>query len=165
MNNIVDGQLDLTSLKYISLSDSERSKLLLEDGDILFNRTNSKELVGKCAVFHEIADYVFASYLIRLRVIPEKASPDFVAHTINSPIGRLQINALSRQIIGQANINTEEIKSLIIPLPPLTTQVAIMNRIAASRLEIFREKEHLRKLRDRVKGEIEQMILGIRPVN
>lgn len=165
MNNIVDGYLDLTNLKYISLSDRERSRLVLQDGDILFNRTNSKELVGKCAVFHEKGEFVFASYLIRLRVVSDQASPDFVAHAINSPIGRVQIDALSRQIIGQANINTEELRSLQIPLPPLVIQVEIMNRIAASRLEIVHERENLTKLRYRTKKEIEQMILGIRPVN
>lgn len=100
MNNIVDGVLDRRDLKHVRLSMKERARLLLQDGDILFNRTNSKELVGKCAVFHEVGDYVFASYLIRLRPVATKVLPDFLAYVVNSAVGRSQIDALSRQIIG-----------------------------------------------------------------
>jgi type I restriction enzyme S subunit len=164
MNNIIDGQLDLAHLKYIQLSERERMKLLLRDGDILFNRTNSKELVGKCAVFHSRGEYAFASYLIRLRVAADQASPDFIAYAINSSIGRLQIDALSRQIIGQANVNTDEIRSLLIPLPPLSIQREIVRRIDDDRLEIAGEKENAGELQSRVGKEVEEMILGIRPV-
>ncbi len=164
MNNIVDGQLDLTRLKYIHLPERERTKLLLRDGDILFNRTNSKELVGKCAVFHASGEYVFASYLIRLCVIADQASPDFIAYAINSSIGRLQIDALSRQIIGQANVNTDELRSLRIPLPPLSIQSDIVRRIEKDRQKIAGEKEKAEELKKRVEKEVEEMILGIRPV-
>ncbi|MGH9871815.1 MAG: restriction endonuclease subunit S [Pyrinomonadaceae bacterium] len=164
MSNIIDGQLDLGRLKYIQLAERERRKLLLRDADILFNRTNSKELVGKCAVFHARGDYVFASYLIRLRVIADQASPDFIAYAINSPIGRLQIDALSRQIIGQANVNTDEIRSLRIPLPPLSIQSDIVRRIERDRQRIAQEKENTEELQSRVEKEVEEMILGIRPV-
>lgn len=89
MNNLVDGRLRLDDLKHIDLPVRERASLLLHDGDVLINRTNSKELVGKCAVFHERDEYVFASYLIRLRADPAKADPDYVGWVLNSPIGRL----------------------------------------------------------------------------
>ncbi len=164
MNNIVDGVLDTRHLKYVRLPEKERARLLLQEGDILFNRTNSKELVGKCAVFHEDTNYVFASYLIRLRVESSKISPDFLAFAINSPIGRIQIDALSRQIIGQANINTEELRSFRIPLPPLTMQQAIVQRVAEGRTAIAQEKEKTRCLAVMVEKEIEEMILGVRPV-
>lgn len=100
--------------------------LALQDGGILINRTNSKELVGKCAVFHEPGLYVFASYLKRLRAKEAEADPDYLAWAVNSVVGRQQIDALSRQIIGQANINAEEIRSLQVPLPPLKVQRRIM---------------------------------------
>jgi len=164
MNNIVDGILDTTDLKYIDLPAKERVRLLLREGDILFNRTNSKELVGKCAVFHEKGDYVFASYLIRLRAVATKILPDFLAFVVNSPIGRTQIDALSRQIIGQANVNTDELRSLQIPLPPLTVQHAIMQSVEEGRAAIMREHEKARRLAATVKQEVEEMILGIRPV-
>ena len=81
MGNIVNGILDLSDLKHIELSKNEHVKLLLRKGDILFNRTNSKELVGKCAVFNEKGDYVFASYLIRIRTDNQKAAPRDSLHT------------------------------------------------------------------------------------
>jgi type I restriction enzyme, S subunit len=164
MNNIIDGHLDLTHLKYITLSDRERLKLLLRDGDILFNRTNSKELVGKCAVFHASGDYVFASYLIRLRVNAEQALPDFIAYAINSTIGRAQIDALSRQIIGQANVNTDELRSLRIPLPPLATQTEIMGEILKGIKEVGEEIESIMHFQQYVHKEVEERILGSRPV-
>jgi type I restriction enzyme, S subunit len=160
MNNIVEGEFDLSNLKHLPLPQAEVEKLLLKEGDILFNRTNSKELVGKCAVFHAAGDYVFASYLIRVRANPSKADVDFLAHVVNSPIGRGQINALSRQIIGQANVNTEELRSLQIPLPPLSIQRKIVARVQTGRAEIAREREVAARLSREVTAEIEALILG-----
>ena len=160
MNNILDGELDLGNLKHLRLSKNEMGKLLLKDGDILFNRTNSKELVGKCAVFHAKGEYVFASYLIRIRVDSSKANPDFLVYVVNSPIGRQQINALSRQIIGQANINSVELRGLKIPLPPLAVQRQIMERVAAGREEIARERETADRLARDINAEVEALILG-----
>jgi type I restriction enzyme S subunit len=164
MNNIKDGCLDCSDLKHMTLLRKTRDALLLQDGDILFNRTNSKELVGKCAVFRESGEYVFASYLIRVRGKPDKALPDFIAYCINSVIGRQQIDALSRQIIGQANINSQELRSLRISLPPLEVQRAMMERVAAGLAEIARQREAAEGLRHRTQTEVEEMILGLRPV-
>jgi type I restriction enzyme S subunit len=164
MNNIVEGILDLSNLKYIRLPKQELQRLLLYDDDILFNRTNSKELVGKCAVFHEQGDYVFASYLIRVRTESTKANPDYVSFVINSRIGRQQIDALSRQIIGQANVNSEELRSLQIPLPPLEVQQSILERVQASRAEIARQWERAAQIRKEVEAEVEALILGTKKV-
>lgn len=160
MNNIVDGTLDLTDLKHVELPEPERVRLTLRDGDILINRTNSKELVGKCAVFHQAGEYVFASYLIRLRVLPESAMPDYITHALGSAIGRQQIDAMSRQIIGQANINTQELRSLQLPLPPLGVQRRIMKEVAASRARIARERETARALSTRIATDMEAYLLG-----
>jgi len=165
MNNILDGELDLRNLKHLRLSERDRKRLLLRNGDILFNRTNSKELVGKCAVYHSPEEYVFASYLIRVRIDDSKADPDFVAYAINSPIGRQQIDALSRQIIGQANINSEELRGLQVPLPPLAVQKEIVERIAEQRRKIARERETVERLSGDVDTEIEALILGSKRLN
>lgn len=164
MNNIKDGRLNLGDLKHIELSTRERSSLLLDHDDILINRTNSKELVGKCAVFHEDAEYVFASYLIRLRVDPVQADPQFVSHALNTALGRQQIDAVSRQIIGQANINTEEIRALQIPLPRVTTQRGIMERVQEGRAKADALRTEGDELAAQATTEVEEMILGTRPV-
>lgn len=165
MNNILDGELDLGNLKHLRLPKNEMVKLLLKDGDILFNRTNSKELVGKCAVFHAQGEYVFASYLIRIRADSSKANPDFLAYAVNSPIGRQQINALSRQIIGQANVNSVELRSLQIPLPTLSVQKQMMERVAEGREKIAREREAANRIAREINAEVEALILGTKKVS
>ena len=164
MNNIVDGDLDLSNLKYLKVSKDIEVSLKLLNGDILINRTNSKELVGKCAVFDKNETYIFASYLIRLRVDAEKADPHFVAFTINGPIGRQQINALSRQIIGQANINSQEIRSLKLPLPDLKVQQKIIKKVNKARHKAASLRTEAKELLGKASTEIEQMILGTRPI-
>jgi len=164
MNNIVNGELDLGNLKHVRLAKNETEGLLLKDGDVLFNRTNSKELVGKCAVFHARGEFVFASYLIRIRADLSRSNPDFLAYVINSPIGRQQINALSRQIIGQANINSVELRGLQVPLPPLPVQNQIMVRVGTGRGEIAREREAAGHLTRKIKAGIEAMIMGTKNV-
>jgi len=73
MNNIIDGTLDISDLKYINtLKEKEVKNLKLEKGDLLFNRTNSKELVGKMCVFEQDGDYIFASYLIKIKLDSNK---------------------------------------------------------------------------------------------
>lgn len=164
MNNIKDGYLDYSNLKHVLLPEKTLKSLLVVDRDILFNRTNSKELVGKCAVFQSSDEYVFASYLIRVRPDPKIAISDFVAYCINSVIGRQQIDALSRQIIGQANINSQELRSLRLPLPPLDLQKEIIEYIKAGRKEIVQKEETVRRLSNQTQNDIEKMILGTLPV-
>ncbi len=160
MNNIKDGYLDFSDIKHINLPKKTTQTLLLRDGDILFNRTNSKELVGKCAVFHDDTNYVYASYIIRVRIQPHRALPDFIAYCINSFIGRKQINALSRQIIGQANINSQELRSLLLPLPPLDIQQKIMEHIEINRQVISSQKQEITMLKQETQKKIEKLILG-----
>jgi type I restriction enzyme S subunit len=133
MNNLQNDGWDLSDLKYIELSDSEADTYRLEKGDILFNRTNSKELVGKCEVFREQGHWVFASYLIRVRIDTAQAEPDFVSAFLNTSKGRVQIDRVSRQIIGMSNINAEELRDLQIPLPPLPVQQEMVTEMERAR--------------------------------
>lgn len=116
MINLQDDTWDLSDLKYIDMTEAERRPYVMKFGDILFNRTNSKELVGKCSVFNLDEEYVFASYLIRVRLKEGTLQPDYVTAYLSSALGRLQIDAVSRQIAGMTNINAEEIRALLIPV-------------------------------------------------
>jgi len=139
MNNINNSELDIDNLKYIKISEDHKKRITLNKGDLLFNRTNSKELVGKTAVFELDNEYTFASYLIRLKVDPEKVNVHFINYLFNSPIGRAQIDAISRQVLGQANVNAQELQDFIFPIPDLETQNAIVQ-------EIFKMKEDANSL-------------------
>lgn len=126
MGNIQKGRIDLQNLRYLHLSERDKAKLLLQSGDILVNRTNSAELVGKCAVFNLEGDYSFASYLIRLRLDWHRADPWLVAAYINSPLGRKYMLSEKRQMTGQANVNCTKLKALPIALPTLAEQQRIV---------------------------------------
>ena len=160
IGNIKDRALDLSDLKHIELPKRTLESLRLRDGDIVIIRTSgSRDLVGTCAVFHGTEDFIFASYLIRLRAAADKAEPDFISWFINSPLGREQVDAVSRQIM-QNNINSEELRGLQIPLPPLRVQREIMARVASGRTEIAREREAAARLAVEIDTEIEARILG-----
>jgi type I restriction enzyme, S subunit len=133
MGNIRQGRLDVSDLKYVHLGSEEETKYLLTPGDILINRTNSLELVGKSAVFDNLrGDWVYASYLIRLRVDPMRALPAFVNAAINSRFGREYVLRTARRAIGMVNINAAEIKRMPIPLPPRQQQECIVEQLEAT---------------------------------
>lgn len=129
MGNIVEGSLSFSKLKYLPADHSEFPGLLLRDGDILFNRTNSPELVGKAAVARGLPDPCsFASYLIRVRVIPE-LEPEFLTYYLNSAYGRAWVRENVTQQVGQANINGSKLRALTIPLPPRSVQRRIRDEV------------------------------------
>jgi len=128
MGNIQVGELDLSDLKFIQ-RDSEIDGLMLKDGDLLFNRTNSPELVGKSAVFHSDQPVTFASYLIRVRFAPAVAEPDFVNLWINSAWGKEWARLTKTDCVSQSNINGSKLGLLAVPLPPIAEQREIVKRV------------------------------------
>jgi type I restriction enzyme S subunit len=147
MNNLQADGWDFSELKYVEITNGEIARWRLERGDIVFNRTNSKELVGKCEVFDREGTWVFASYLMRLRVDREQVEPEFVAAFLNTRAGRLQIDRESRQIIGMSNINAEEIRTLRIPLPKPPKQRELLAKLDAARAE---RKKNLARARSQL---------------
>lgn len=115
----------------------EVRSIVLHDGDILFNRTNSAELVGKTAIFRGVKPMAYAGYLIRLRA-NEKADPEFVSGVLNSRYGKRTLRGICKSIIGMANINGKEVQAIPIPQPPLplqrefAVQVLAVERLKAS---------------------------------
>ena len=117
MGNVTySGKIDMTDLKYIDLDERELEKFSLKNGDLLFNRTNSVELVGKTAVFESIPDQIisYAGYLVRARVNAD-SNPYYVSGYLNSPSGKAQLRLRAKAIVGMANINAREFLSLEIP--------------------------------------------------
>jgi hypothetical protein len=149
MSNLQADGWQFDDLKYVDLSAEEFRTWRLERGDIVFNRTNSKALVGKCEVFDQAGDWVFASYLMRLRVNAALALPAFVTAFLNTPAGRLQIDRASRQIIGMSNINAEEIRTLRVPLPDPTTQRRLLDALDGARAQ---RRQRLRQADDLLEG-------------
>lgn len=122
MNNITrTGETDLSDLKYMDLDESERERYLVRTGDVLFNRTNSPELVGKTAIFREARPMAFAGYLIRLRVNRDN-DPEYLACFLNTGYSKRVLRGMCKSIIGMANINATEVQSIRIPQPPVRIQ-------------------------------------------
>jgi type I restriction enzyme S subunit len=122
MNNITySGAWDFTSLKYIDLGDKELSKHLVHKGQILFNRTNSKKLVGKTAVYRENEPMAFAGYLVR-GIVNESAAPEYVGAFMNTPQMKKFLRSKCKNIVGMANINAKEFQAIPIPKPPVDLQ-------------------------------------------
>ena len=158
MNNIQNGEFNTSDLKYLALSKKELSSYRLNKGDLMFNRTNSKELVGKTAVFDMDGDYVFASYLIRVVLDSSKANVYYVNYLFGSKIVRDQIDLISRQILGQANINVDEMKAFLIPLPPLSVQEEIVLHISKIKTQVKSLRQQAEALRTEALEEFEKEV-------
>ena len=122
MNNLtIDGHLDLTELKYIDIPDDEIEKCVVRKGDVLFNRTNSIELVGKTAVFDLPEEMVIAGYIIRVR-LNEKMLPEVLSQYMNLEMLKDTLRGMAKGAVNQANINAQELQSIKVYLPDMELQ-------------------------------------------
>jgi type I restriction enzyme S subunit len=124
------GNLDLADLKYVDLPAAEAERYSLRAGDILFNRTNSKELVGKTGLWDGSCKAIVASYFIRLRVRREVANPHFLWAFMNTAHMKRVIFDTARGAIGQSNINSKELKAFPLAVPPIPLQEQFALRCA-----------------------------------
>ncbi|QSE46076.1 restriction endonuclease subunit S [Acinetobacter johnsonii] len=137
MNNLTySGEMDLRDLKYITKVQADE-KYLVKEGDILFNRTNSKELVGKTAVYVGPEPMAYAGYLVRGRT-KENFAPEYISAFLNSPWGKEKLQSMCKSIVGMANINAKEFQSIVLPIPPENEQMHFKARVLA-----IREKKQL----------------------
>lgn len=139
MNNITySGEMDYTDLKYIDFEE-ETDKYILKKGDVLFNRTNSRELVGKTGLFNLDKLMVYAGYLIRVR-LKGICLPIFLTKYMNTPQLKAFLKEKCKGIVGQANINAKELQAIPIFLPPLELQ----RKFAAVAEQIESEKSKIK---------------------
>lgn len=127
MGNIQNGTISWDKLVF-SNDDNEISQYALRVGDLLFNRTNSRELVGKTAVFAEEREAIFAGYLVRFHMLGG-ISEHFVNEVMNSSYHRSWCNEVKADALGQSNINATKLRSYILPLPPIAEQEAVVERV------------------------------------
>ena len=123
MRDLNNGSVNLIGLATVDDGGADWTGMQLRRGDILLNRTNSADLVGKAGIVREDSEAVFASYLVRLDVDREKAEPEYVNYWLNTAIAQTALKRLSTRGVSQANINpTEFRKHCPLPLPPLPEQ-------------------------------------------
>ena len=126
MMNYDDGRIIANDLKYVDLDDADFTSFKVHKGDILFNRTNSADLVGKVGIFDLEGDYVFASYLVRLRADQNQILPDFLNYYLNSDLGQRRLLAYATPGVSQTNISAGNLKKVLVPLPPMEEQKQII---------------------------------------
>ena len=144
MGNIQDGEIVFDKLVYSNDLDDNK-KLLLQYGDLLFNRTNSAELVGKTAIFRGQRNAIFAGYLILLR--PIFINSEYLNLLLNAPYARDYCNEVKTIGVQQCNINAEKISNLLIPVPNLHETVAIVEKVKNIALPIIKYGEFYQKLK------------------
>lgn len=142
MNNITaKGTIDLSSIKYINVPLEDLEKYVVRKGDILFNRTNSKELVGKTALYTFEEDMIIAGYIIRLRVIDSIVLPIFLSSYMNTPCIKEYFRSIAKGAVNQSNINSKQLLSTSVFIPPLPLQQQFASKIEA----IEKQKELIKK--------------------
>ncbi|MEH3119952.1 MAG: restriction endonuclease subunit S [Methylorubrum populi] len=157
MGNIQAGELDWSDLVYTSNAD-EIERYALRPGDVLFNRTNSPQQVGKTAVYRGERTAIFAGYLIRVRC-SRRMSPDFLAHCLNSPAGRQYSWLVKSDGVSQSNINSQKLIAFRLPCPSLEDQNFIVEvvRTGTARLKTV---EHQVDLAREVLGRLHRRTIG-----
>jgi len=143
MGDIQDGKVILGGQKKAALDFEGIDDLMLKNGDVLYNRTNSSELVGKTGLYAGPDEfYSFASYLIRIRCDENTVRPDFLNLNMNTPLFRAtQINPHLKQQCGQANVNGTIMKSMLVAVAPIEEQGRIMEKVN----ELLTTCENLKK--------------------
>ena len=126
MGNIQDGKVVYDKLVFSNNVEDNR-KYILQDGDLLFNRTNSAELVGKTAIFKGNRHVIYAGYLILLR--PIKTNSEYLNYIFSSPYVRSYCKEVKTIGVQQCNINAEKISQLLVPIAPFEEQMRIVDKI------------------------------------
>jgi len=140
----LDGQWVLDRVDRVELSNRETDDYTLQSGDLLVNRVNSRELVGKCALVDErTAGHVYESKNMRVRLNRDVVLPDWISLWMNGPDGRAKIEEKTKQIAGMATINKEDVLSLVVPLPKLAEQRRIAARLREQLAEVAQARTAL----------------------
>ena len=154
MGNVTDdGRLDLSELKYMDLMPDEVPKYTVQPGDMLFNRTNSKEKVGKSAVVRTERPLAFAGYLVRVR-FEDAATAEFVSAYLTSRHGQKVRKRMAKAAVNQANINASEMRGIAIAMPPLDLRSSFAKHLADTRIQ--------RGVLERASAETDELFASLR---
>ena len=146
MNNITyGGDLDLNDTKRISVPEKELAGCLVKKGDVLFNRTNSRDLVGKTCVFNLDEPMIIAGYIIRLRM-NGRVLPEYLSTFLNLESSKKMLFAMAKGAVGQANINAQEVQAIELIIPPMDVQVPFQRMIEQSDKSKFEAQQTLQEL-------------------
>ncbi len=132
MGNLQNGEIitEPSKLKYITEDEAELHKFGLEVDDIIFNRTNSIDLVGKTSIFKSEGQFTFASYLIRLKMLTDIVSPDYFNFYMNREDTQTRLKTIASKGVSQANISASKLVDFSFAKPELITQLKIIELLS-----------------------------------
>jgi type I restriction enzyme, S subunit len=160
MNNLKDGEVELTDLK--KSASIEAANLLLKPFDVLFNRTNSIEHVGRTGIWRgQIEQASFASYLVRLIPEQSKLIPEYLNIWLNLQRTQLVIRRYATPGVHQVNINPTNLRKVLIILPQkISEQEAIVKIVDSHDTRIRKEEAYLSKLKLQKQGLMQDLLTG-----
>jgi restriction endonuclease S subunit len=132
MSNISGGEVQFQNLQYVDMGTTDVDKYLVRPGDILFNRTNSPDLVGKTGIVREGIPAVFASYLVRLVCDESQVLPDFLNLYLNWEMTQMELRGMATRGVSQANISASVLATLPVPVPERAVQQRTIDLVGAA---------------------------------
>ncbi len=171
MYNIAEGQIDWRNIKRIRLSERDLSDYELRAGDLLLNRVNSRELVGKTALIpNGLEQCIYESKNIRLRILKNLALPAYVSYALLA-FGREYFDKNAQQVVGMASVNQTQVGNFEFWLPPLPTQHRIvqaleekLSRLDAAQSALLRAQANLKRYRASVLEEACTQTIALAPL-
>lgn len=157
MGNLQSGEIDWSNLVYTD-SDADIKKLTLNEGDVLFNRTNSLEHVGKTAIYRGDMPAIFAGYLIRVHYDRSTLLPEFLNMFLNSRSARDFGRSISGKSVNQANISASKLKTYPIMLPSVPDQEDVVRKMESLR-EPLKDLERTYKVKTKNIDDLRQSLL------
>jgi type I restriction enzyme S subunit len=148
MNNITrDGKLDFSTTRRVPMATKTLSRCQVLPGEVLFNATNSPELVGKAAVFHGFAEpVVFSNHFFRLRPNKQRLDGAYLSYWLHSLWLKGEFSRMCRQWVNQATVSADRLLAREIPLPPLAEQQRIAAILDAANAVRVKRRQALAKL-------------------
>jgi type I restriction enzyme, S subunit len=162
--NVQRGELDLHEVKKINVPDSEMQTFRLEAGDLLVCEGNSADLVGRPAIWRgEIPDCVHQNHILKARVDHAKVFPEYVLEYMQTNPARTYFRSRAKFTTNLASINSNDLRGLPIPVPPLNVQQELVDKVSDKRQEIAALKVQAGQKTEQAKADVEAMILGVKP--
>lgn len=159
MSNIRDGKVILEGADTLEVNEAMLRDYALKRGDLVFNRTNSLDLVGKMGVFHSDSPAIFASYLIRFQLHEEKADSRFVAAWFETSGAKHRLRCIATPGVSQSNINPTTLRAaMMVPRPPIDEQRKIAD-ILSTWDEALETLDALISAKERQKQALMQQLL------
>jgi type I restriction enzyme, S subunit len=158
MGNMQDGRIDFTNMTYIDFTESSFLGFKLENGDILLNRTNSFDLVGKVSLFDSEGNYMTASYIVTYRPDQTKVIPRFLNFSLNTQLKQNKIREISTKSVNQANINPTTFQnSISVATPTLPEQIRIADCLSSIDTLISAQTDKIAELKTFKRGLMQQL--------